>query len=120
MKHAKRAVWIAIVFTAAAFFLAGCGGSNTADAEVFVTGIALDKTDEQVLQVGEYFEVTATITPSGATDQRIAWRSLQSRVALVLGNGLTVTVLGITPGETLIMAVTEDGGLLASCPVKVE
>ena len=120
MKHVQRAIGIVIAFTAAAFFLAGCGGLGDGGPDVPVTGITLNIDNEQVLQVGAYFELTATITPSDATNTGIAWRSLRSNVALVLGNSLTVTVLGVTPGDTIIMAVTEDGGLLASCPVRVE
>ena len=124
MKHAKIAVWMVIALAAGAFLFAGCGGgdSDSAGPDVYVTGITLNiaEDDEQVLSVGDSFEITATITPPNATDKRIAWRSLYPNVALVLGNDLTVTVLAVTTGETIIMAVTEDGGILASCPVKVE
>ena len=104
-----------------AILLVGCpdaGGTNNVP-QVAVGGVSLDKTAEQTLKIGNELELVATVTPNNATDGRVTWRSLQPGVAMVFPQGLNATVVALTPGETIIMAVTQDGGFLASCELKV-
>ena len=119
MKY-NKALWIACALTAVALLFLGCANGAAEDTTmVSVTNIALSETEEKNLAVGQTFELTAAITPGNASDKRIIWRSLHSNVAMILGDGLTVTIMALTPGETLIMAVSEDSGLIAACPIVV-
>ena len=62
---------LAVVFT-------GCQGSDPDEPEkpkdVNVTGISLDRTDISMVE-GETTTLTATVTPSNATDKSITWTS---------------------------------------------
>ena len=80
-----------------------------------VTEVKLDK-DSLSLEVGESHTLTATITPSNATDQDVAWSSNNESVATV-ENGV-VTAVGV--GSTTITATAADGsGEKATCAVTV-
>ena len=120
MKYIQKVKWVVIAFTAMVILFVGCTGNDDRDSSISVTSISFDITTEQVKAIGETFDLTATITPGNATNKRIIWKSLQPNVAMVFADGLTGTVITITPGNTIIMAVTEDGGLLASCSVTVQ
>ena len=123
MKFTKKTAWVVFALPAMLILFTGCGeadAGNTTDGPVVsVEGIALSETAEKTLPVGETFKMTATITPHDASDQRIIWKSLRSNVAMVFADGLNVIVMAITPGTTTIMAFTEDGGYMVSCPVTV-
>jgi uncharacterized protein YjdB len=125
VKHAKKEWWVfavLVAMAAAVILFAGCENPNSGDGGgtlVSVEDVALSETAEKTVAVGGTFELTAVITPSNASDTKIIWRSLQPNVAAVFGNGLAATVLAVSRGQTIIMAVTEDGGKIASCPVTV-
>ena len=87
----------------------------TVNAIVYpVTGVALDKT-EMYIKKGETAILTASITPSYATNQNISWSSSNSSIARV-DNGI---VTAIEPGTADITVTTEDGELTARCIVTV-
>jgi uncharacterized protein YjdB len=117
----KKALWIFAVLTATVILFAGCGDPNgAAGSWVSVEGVTLSETGEKTLNVGDTFELTAAIIPSDASEKKVIWRSLQPNIAAVFEDGgLTATVLAVSPGTTIIMVVTEDGGEIASCPVTV-
>ena len=77
------------------------------------TGLKLDKTSLTV-NVGDAQKITATITPSNATDKSITWKSSNTSVATVV-NGL---VTGIKSGTATITAKTSNG-IEATCTVTV-
>ena len=56
------------------------------------------------------------ISPKKATDKSAQWFSKDESVAVVDANGL---VRGVTPGETEVYAVTNDGNYLATCKVTI-
>lgn len=94
------------------------------DREVFtgvktisVTGITLNLSSGQLAKGGSV-TLTATISPSDATNKNIIWSSSNESVATVL-NG---TVTAISAGTATITAKTEDGGFEATyeLTVKVE
>lgn len=89
---------------------------------VNVTGITLSNNSLQVpLSEGEK-TITATITPSGATNQNVKW-SLQSggdSVATIEATGLTCIITPRGIGSDTIIAVTEDGNKEAKCIINVE
>ena len=84
-------------------------------ATIAVTGVTLNKTSTTIA-VGVIEELTATITPANATNQKVTWKSSDLAVARVKSNG---TVLGVSVGEATITVTTEDGGKTATCKVRV-
>ena len=79
------------------------------------TGITLDK-DELTLLVMQDGTLTATVLPSNATNKNITWTSSDLTVATVSQTGI---VTALKPGRTLIIAVTQEGGWVATCNVNV-
>lgn len=83
--------------------------------EISVEGISLS--DESVtMNVGDEYQLTAEIAPSGATNKNLIWSSSNTSVATV-NNG---KVKAITSGNSTITVSTEDGEHSASCTVTVE
>lgn len=82
---------------------------------VAVTGISLDKS-ELSLAVEKTATLTATVTPSDATNQNVTWTSDNTAVATVSDAGL---VTAIAVGTANITVTTEDGAYTATCAVTV-
>ena len=89
--------------------------SNTQNPTVSVTGVTLNKSIENI-KVGKTASLTATVTPSNATNKKILWSSSDETVANVKDGVVT----GIKEGTSTITAITEDGGYKATCKVTVE
>lgn len=85
-------------------------GSTT----VLVTGVSLNKTSLD-LNVGETGTLSATVSPSNATNKNVTWSSSNTAVASVSGG--TVTAVGA--GQATITVKTADGGKTAACTVTV-
>ncbi len=97
-------------------------GSKTAtckvtvtEATVAVTGVSLNKSTLS-LTVGETETLTATITPSNATNKNVTWSSNATTVATVSSSGL-VTAKSV--GTATITVKTSDGSKTATCKVTV-
>ena len=80
---------------------------------IAVTGISLNHTNSTLIE-GESFTLTATITPSNATDNTVVWTTSNNAVATV-ENGV---VTAVAPGTATITA--RAGDYSASCEVTVE
>ena len=80
-----------------------------------VTGITLNDT-VGTINVGETFQLIATVNPSNATNKNVTWLSSDSSVATVSDNGL---VKGIKDG-TANITVTSDNGKTATYAVTVK
>ncbi len=80
-----------------------------------VTGITLDRSSV-AMNAGETFKLTATITPSNASNKNVIWKSSNTSVATV-SNGI---VTARSAGTATITATTEDGGKTATCQVSVK
>ena len=92
-------------------------GDVTGTVNYKVTGVSLN-TDSLSLEVGESETLTATITPSNATDQNVTWSSNNESVATV---GTSGKVTAIKAGTATITATAADGsGKSASCSVTVK
>ena len=78
-----------------------------------VKGISIPQTLE--IQTGKAKTLTPTITPDNATNKTVTWASSNTQVATVT-NG---KVNGIKAGTTKITVKTQDGGIKATCTVKV-
>ena len=80
-----------------------------------VTGVSLDRS-EASLKVGESVTLSATVSPSDASNRNVTWSSSDSSVASVDGSGV---VSAAKAGKATITVTTEDGGFKASCTVTV-
>lgn len=80
-----------------------------------VTGVALNKSS-MTLTVGSSERLTATVSPSTATNKKVTWASKNTAVATVDAGG---NVTALSAGTAVITATTEDGGKTASCTVTV-
>ena len=85
-------------------------------ATVSVTGVTLDKTS-LTMTIGDMQTLTATITPSNATNKSVTWSSSNKSVATVSSSGV---VTGQAAGTATITVTTNDGGKTATCTVKVQ
>lgn len=78
-----------------------------------VEKIELDK-EEITLSVGEYTAVTATITPTYATQQSLAWSTADENIATARATSTSKfnrsgTIVGKKPGTTVLTAETPEG-----------
>ena len=86
------------------------------DGKVAVTGVKLDKT-AHTLTVGGTVTLVATVTPEGATNKKVTWKSDKTDIATVDGNG---KVTAVKEGEAKITVTTEDGNKTATCTITVK
>lgn len=86
---------------------------SEAPEQVPVTSITLDQNAIE-MKIRSVIQLTATITPSDATEKNITWESSNQSVAIVSKNGW---VTSVAEGQSLITASA--GGKSASCLVTV-
>ena len=79
------------------------------------TGISLNKTSCS-LEKGKTYQLTATVTPSNATNQKVIWSSSDTTVATVSSTGV---ITAKKEGTTVITGKTVAGGHKATCTVTV-
>lgn len=81
-----------------------------------VTGIALDQ-KEIYMQLGDTFQIHATIEPEDANDQTIQYESTNSEVATIDENGV---ITAKKEGETTLRAISkENQKITAECKLSV-
>jgi uncharacterized protein YjdB len=68
------------------------------------------------LEAGKTSQLTATVSPSNATDKTVTWSSSNTNVAMVSTGGL---VIAKAVGTATITATTNTGGKTATCAVTV-
>ncbi|MCI2107603.1 MAG: Ig-like domain-containing protein [Bacteroidales bacterium] len=94
-------------------------GGHTATCSVTVlkdvTGVRLDKTSI-TMRKGETVKLTATVSPDDAGNKKVTWKSGDEKIATVDESG---NVRGTGFGTTSVTVTTEDGGIKATCEVKV-
>ena len=81
-----------------------------------VTGIELSQSSCHLTQIGESFQLEATVLPEDATNKEVRWSSSNGSVCLVSKGKVVATGYGVA----VVMATTADGGFLATCTVTVE
>lgn len=81
---------------------------------VHVAGVSLNKNSTSI-EEGQTEQLTATVTPSNASDTSVSWSSSNTSVATV-NNGL---VTAVSAGSANITVTTTDGGYTATCAVTV-
>ena len=99
-----------------------CDGNKKASCAVTVqaqtiavTGVSLDKTSLS-MTVGDTQTLTATITPSNATNKAVSWSSSNTSIATVSSSGV---VTAKAAGSATITVTTNDGGKTDSCTIMV-
>ncbi|MCI9490749.1 MAG: leucine-rich repeat protein [Dorea sp.] len=106
-------------------------GGYTADCEVTVTAMAEDTvpvenvsvipsegdlSQDQTIEAGKQFVLSAEVYPADATNQKVIWLSSNKEVATVTQEG-TVTAVGA--GEVTLMAISENGGRRVEYKIQV-
>lgn len=87
---------------------------TVAKPEVVVSKISLSDTSK-TMKIGESFTLTATISPSNATNKNITWKSSNNNVATV-SNG---RVVAKSAGKATITVTSTSGNHTDSCVVEV-
>ena len=91
---------------------------NTEPEVVKVSGITLNPSEGLNLVEGNSSKLTATVSPSNATNSSVKWVSSSPDVAIVDDSG---NVTALKAGSTMITCTAVDGsGVSASCPVTVK
>jgi endoglucanase len=91
------------------------GSTPTPGVVVPATGVSVTPGSDS-LQINETLQLTATVTPSNATNKSVTWSSSAPAVASVSNTGL---VTGLAQGSATITARTADGGFTASSSIVV-
>ena len=99
--------------------ISATAGNFTADCSVTVVmsvaSVSLNKT-ELTIEKGKSETLTATVSPSDATDKTVSWKSSNTSVATVDQNG---KVTAVNAGSAVITVTTKDGSKTATCNVTV-
>ena len=82
---------------------------------IAVTGVSISKSTLPLTE-GDSETLTATVSPSNATNKAVNWSSSDAGVASVSDGKVTA----LKPGTTTITVSTADGGKTATCAVTVE
>ena len=80
---------------------------------IAVTGVKLDQTT-LTLNAGKSAQLTATVSPSDATNKSVTWSANNSNVSVSGGK-----VTAKTAGSAVVTVTTADGGYTAQCNVTV-
>jgi glycosidase len=89
--------------------------TNASVPVVAVTGVTVSPSTVSV-KAGLTTQLSASIAPSNATNQSVAWTSSNNAVATVNSTGL---VTAVAQGTATITATTADGGKTSTCTVTV-
>jgi len=81
---------------------------------VKVSGVSLKNAS---VDVGKEVTLSASVTPSNATNKAVTWSSSNTKIATVNANG---KVKGVKAGTAKITVTTNDGKKVASCNVTVK
>ena len=89
--------------------------TTNASTNVSVTGVSLNKTTLS-LSINGTEQLTASVSPSNATNKNVTWSSSNTNVATVNSNGL---ITARASGTAIITVSTQDGNKTAQCTVTV-
>ena len=106
-----KSLFSSLFLTLAALLMAACGPKE--DPVVAVSGVSLNQTSV-TLSVGGSVSLTATVSPSDATDKTVTWAS-SNPSSVTVENGL---VKAVSPGTASVTATA--GGKSAKCDVTVQ
>ena len=88
---------------------------TVSSAKVSVTGVSMNNTSLSLME-GKTATLSATVSPSNATDKTVTWSSSNNSVASVSSTGV---VTAKAAGSATITAKTNDGSKTASCSIIV-
>lgn len=96
----------------------GVSASCTFTVNKHVEDISLSSSSVDIT-MGNTFTLTASVTPSDATNKKYSATSSNTAVATVSINGSSVIIRSVGLGSTTITVTTEDGEYTATCDVNV-
>ena len=88
---------------------------NSSSSNVPVKGVSLNY-ETKDMDIGDIVQLTATVTPSNATNKAVTWSSSNTSVATVSSSGV---VTAVSDGNAVITVTTKDGGYKDTCSVTV-
>ena len=90
-------------------------GSFTATFTATVTGVRVTSVmlddDEELIEIGNTYQLTATVLPADASDKSVTWSSSDEAVATVSDAGL---VTAVAQGTATITVTTTDGSFTST------
>ena len=108
-------IWVKLVTSSATYYDESIYKmTGNKETEVNVESVVLDKTTISISE-GSSYTLTATITPSDATNKSLIWESDNETVTTV-SNGI---IRGVSEGTAIITVTTEDGNYSDTCKVTV-
>jgi hypothetical protein len=113
--HASFAIAFGSLLLSLAVLMSCSNAAGSSKTTIAVTGVSLSSTSLSPY-VGDTNKLTATVTPSNATNTSVTWTSSDSTVASVDTAG---QVKAIKSGTAVITVKTADGGKTAACTVAV-
>lgn len=81
-----------------------------------VTGVMLNESAINFVEIGEMRQLVATVLPDNASDKTVKWESSNTSVCTVSSSGIVVAV---GYGTSVITVTTVDGGFVAVCVVNI-
>ncbi|WP_405205330.1 chondroitinase-B domain-containing protein [Aquimarina sp. LLG6339-5] len=84
-------------------------------SDILVDSVVITPNDTSV-EIGNTLQLTATISPSDATNQNVSYTSNNPTIVTVNSNGL---INAINIGETVITVTTDDGGFTDTTTINV-
>lgn len=78
--------------------------------------IEMENSEIFLTKIGETKQLNVTVLPENTTDKTVKWSSSNTSVCTVTASGM---IVAMGYGEAVIMAITNDGNLPATCVVRV-
>jgi uncharacterized protein YjdB len=97
------------------WYLNGVWYDTNPGSPILVTGVTVSPTSATV-NINATTQLTATVSPSNASNKTVTWTSSNTAVATVSTTGL---VTGKTSGTATITVTTQDGNKTATCSITV-
>ncbi len=103
------------------FYCYGNYGNAVPEIIKNVTGVTLDKENIATIINGDDIVLTATILPTGATNQEVTWSIVSGEeFGELSSDGLTCTFTpGSTAGNVVVQVQTADGDFTATCSILI-
>ena len=109
--------FISVAFIVITVMIVGsCEKDLSNKKPVLVTSVTLDKSEITLVLINDTEQLTATVLPENATNQKVAWTSNNETIAAVDSLGV-VTAIGA--GQCTITVTTDDFGYTATSEITV-
>jgi len=94
----------------------GVQGSCEVTVIQHATDIQMEKPQVTMTKLGETEQLNVTVLPENTTDKTVKWSSSNPSICTVTASG---KIVAMGYGDAVIMAITNDGEIPATCVVKV-